>query len=65
MAASVQRCIAKIGEPDIINGMRTCGKPCTYVVAGQIVNGEPAVTTGWRHVYDDDYDHGAVNESWI
>lgn len=61
----VETCIAKVGQPDIENGMRTCRRPCFYAVAGDIVNGQPAIYTGWRHVYDEDLDHGAVNESWV
>lgn len=65
MAESIQTCVAKVGEPDIERGMRTCGRPVFYAVTGQIVDGEPAAYSGWRHVYADDYDHGAVNAGWI
>lgn len=63
--AKVETCVAKIGKPDLRNGMLTCGMPVTYVCAGEVMNGEPAPYTGWRHVYDGEYDHLGVPESGI
>lgn len=62
----VETCIAKIGRPDLRNGMRVCGKPTFYAAAGDIVDGRRVPYTGWTHVYPEhDADHGAVPESTI
>lgn len=60
----VKTCIVKIGEPDVAKGMETCRRPAFFACAGDIIDGRPAMYTGWRHVYDDVTDHHAVPEGW-
>jgi hypothetical protein len=60
---AVKTCIVKVGEPDLTEGMRTCGRPAFFANAGDIIDGRPAMYTGWRHVYDA-ADHHAVPEGW-
>lgn len=66
MGSRVETCIVKIGQPDVRNGMLTCGRPAFYAEAGQIVDGESVPYTGWTHVYPEhNADHGAVPASLI
>lgn len=52
-------CIAKIGEPNEREGMKTCGVPVEYRAASDIVN-----YSGWYHVGPSTYDHHAVPKGW-
>lgn len=61
----VNLCIAKIGQPDLENGMRTCRAPVVWANAGDLVRGEPVTYTGWRHAEAGPFDHGGVPESWL
>lgn len=63
--SKVESCIVKVGQPDIVNGMETCGTPVFYAVAGEVVDGAPVKYSGWRHVYDGEYDHLGVPRSWV
>ncbi len=57
-----QKCIAKIGQPDVRNGMDVCGAETHWKNAGE----DGARYTGWYHVDDNiNRDHGAVPASMI
>jgi hypothetical protein len=60
---TVKTCIAKVGEPNLTEGMEVCGRPAFFANAGDIIDGRPAMYTGWRHVYDE-AGHHAVPEGW-
>lgn len=59
----VKTCIVKTGEPSLTEGMEACRRPAFFANAGDIIDGRPAMYTGWRHVYDGE-DHHAVPEGW-
>lgn len=54
-------CAAKLGRPDVTNGMRVCRLPVVYLTAGERGN----TFTGWYHESGDVSDHHAVPESWV
>jgi hypothetical protein len=60
-----EKCVAKLGVPDISRGMVECGEPCEYLTAEQ-AQAEGYHYSGWRHVDRSlAVDHHAVPKSMI
>jgi hypothetical protein len=59
-------CIAKIGQPDLSNGMQTCTGRAQWLNAGdQRADGTIAHCTGWTHTDPAlNASHGAVPKGW-
>ena len=66
MSQRIEKCVAKLGEPDIKRGMRVCGEPCEYQSAMGFDGAGNRMFSGWYHVDRSlTADHHAVPESMI
>ncbi len=58
-------CAAKIGEPNLTQGMRLCGQECEYVSAEQVHRHDGSTYSGWYHTDESITDHHAVPKRWV